>query len=106
MKVWIGDGPAPKDTDWFCYPNIRCIEDARVLIKDLEDCGISAFMVDLYSVDDVFWLEILHEGAEGFCEMIGLDSWIINCHVHSDNIAAINFIKGSPYLNYVPLAGI
>lgn len=104
MKVWIGD-PAPQDVAWVSWPSAVMPEERAGLIRTIEHYGINAFMVDLYSVDDMFWVQELDAGAAILEKQIGVE-FHVNVHVHSDNQEVIDFINASKYLEYVPLVGV
>lgn len=104
MKVWIGE-PAPQNTAWVFHPSTKSSKEQIDLIKTIEHYGINAFMVELYSVDDMYWVKDLHEGAKDLEELTGV-KFHINIHVHADRPDIIEFINNSPYLEYVPIVGI
>lgn len=104
MRVWIGE-PDPQSVAWVYYPSAKTKEDQASLIKTIEHYDTNAFMVELYSVDDMYWIRELDAAAASFEKKDGI--WFhINVHVHSDNQEVIDFINASPYLEYVPIVGV
>ena len=104
MRVWIGE-PDPQSVAWVYHPSAKTQQDQASLIKTIEHYGYNSFMVDLYSVNDLYWVKELHAGAEYLEKETGVE-FHINVHVHSNNQEVINFINASPYLEYVPIVGV
>ena len=104
MRVWIGD-PDPQSVAWVYHPAAKTQQDRASLIKTIEHYGYSFFMVELYSVDDLYWVEELHAGAEFLKEETGVE-FHINVHVHGKNQEVVDFINKSPYLEYVPVVRV
>ena len=108
MKVWMSDTIAPTDPDpdWLVIPRVKTQKGLEELEDYLNAFNCSTLTVELYSVDDVDWLETLHNGARDLAEHLELDTWQVNVHVHTDDQLAIDYIEASSYLNYVPLVGV
>ena len=104
MRVWIGD-PDPQSVAWVYHPPIKGPEDRESLMRTIEHYGYSFFMVELYSVDDLYWVEVLDAGAEYLEKETGVQ-FNINVHVHGKNQEVIDFINNSPYLKYVPVVRV
>ena len=104
MRVWIGD-PDPQSVAWVYHPSAKTKEDQVSLIKTIEHYGYNSFMVELYSVNDLYWVEELDAGAKLLEATTGVQ-FHINVHVHADRLDVIEFINNSPYLEYVPIVGV
>ncbi|MBE6148131.1 MAG: hypothetical protein E7167_01265 [Firmicutes bacterium] len=104
MKIWIGE-PDPQSIAWVYHPSAKTQEDQASLIKIIEHYGYNSFTVDLYSVNDLYWVKELHAGAAYLKKETDIQ-FHINVHVHADRPDVIEFINNSPYLEYVPIVGI
>ena len=104
MRVWIGD-PDPQSVAWVYHPPVKTERDQASLVKTIEHYGYNSFMVELYSVNDLYFVEELHAGAEYIEKETGVHFYI-NVHVHENNQEVIDFINKSPYLKYVPVVRI
>ena len=104
MRVWIGE-PDPQSVVWVYHSSAKTKQDRINLIKTINDYGYEFFSVDLYSVDDLYWVKELHEEAEFLSEAVGV-KFIIKVHVHGNDQEVVDFINKSPYLEYVPIVRV
>lgn len=104
MRVWIGE-PDPQSVAWVYYPAVKTPQDQASLIKTIEHYGYNSFTVDLYSVNDLYWVKELHAGAEYIKEETDVHFYI-NVHVHGKNQEVVDFINNSPYLEYVSVVRV
>jgi hypothetical protein len=104
MRVWIGE-PDPQSVVWVYHPSAKTKEEQVDLLKKIDQYGYSYFMVELYSVDDIYWVEVLDTGAKFLEEETGVQ-FHINVHVRGNNQEVIDFINKSPYLEYVPIVRV
>lgn len=104
MRVWIGE-PDPQSVAWVYHPSAKTQQDQASLIKTIEHYGYNSFIVELYSVNDLYWVKELHAGAEYLEKETGVQ-FHINVHVHADRPDVIEFINNSPYLEYVSIVGV
>lgn len=104
MRVWIGE-PDPQSIAWVYHPSAKDPGDRASLIRTIEHYGYNSFMVELYSVDDLYWVEELDAGAKLLEATTGVQ-FHINVHVHGKNQEVVDFINKSPYLEYVPVVRV